>query len=370
MPCSTFMLKQGDAFLIGHNLDDSTLNPDGAIYINKRGITKRNISFHEILTGQPTQPTIHWTAKYGSVTFNTWGREFIDGGINEAGFYIQEMTLEETVYPQRAGQPVFFMQQWMQYLLDNFATVAEALDALNAVSIDGWPWHFFLADRAGNYSIVQFLDGTAQIHTGTGTIPVLCNTRYTTEQANLQHYAGFGGQEVVDLHDPQTERFVHAAYLLQTAPPQPTVEDAFTLLKHLERTTADLPEDDPAYNPLNPESRTRWAYVIDVTEQRVYYSTCAAPQRKFFDLSACDYDCQTPVQMLNIHADLAGNVTAAFRPYVAGSNQHYAEALLDLLTAPDGTNAFVTLFGGTRENIINAISNYPESLAQASSQNR
>ena len=50
------------------------------------------------------------------------------------------------------------------------------------------------------------------------------------------------------------ERFVHAAHLIENAPVSPTVEDAFAILKNLER------EGESG-------TSTLWSYVIDVKEE-------------------------------------------------------------------------------------------------------
>ena len=121
--CSTYMLREDSTFLIGHNLDMPYEIP-GMVVVNKRGILKTNISWHEIATSRkPSPPTISWTSKYGSVTFNPLGREFPDGGINEAGLYIQEMTLAGTEFPEDDKRPRMFMMQWMQFQLDNYDRV-------------------------------------------------------------------------------------------------------------------------------------------------------------------------------------------------------------------------------------------------------
>ncbi len=76
--CSTFMLQEDNTFIIGHNLDMPYEIP-GMVVVNKRCVSKTNISWYEIFTScKPTSPTISWVSKYGSITFNPLGREFPD----------------------------------------------------------------------------------------------------------------------------------------------------------------------------------------------------------------------------------------------------------------------------------------------------
>ncbi|MGD9001183.1 MAG: linear amide C-N hydrolase, partial [Anaerolineae bacterium] len=214
--CSTFMLFTDESFLVGHNLDNGRPVP-GTIVVNKRNVQKTGVSLHELLFGvEPPNPAITWTSRYGSITFNAWGKEFIDGGINEVGLYIHEMSLLGTRFPEDDERPRMFMMQWMQYQLDNYATVEEVLSNLSTIVLDGWFWHFFVSDREGNTAAIEFVDGVLTVYTGDSMpIPVLCNRAYPEELANLERYAGFGGEQPVRLRDKRTERFVHAAHMIQ-----------------------------------------------------------------------------------------------------------------------------------------------------------
>jgi choloylglycine hydrolase len=105
------MLRQPGAFVIGHNLDES-FDVRGAIVVNKRKVQKTSVSLVELVTGQkPPSPSTSWTSLYGSVTFCPFGREFPDGGFNEAGLYIAEMTLPDTRFPEDDQLPKMFMMQ-------------------------------------------------------------------------------------------------------------------------------------------------------------------------------------------------------------------------------------------------------------------
>jgi len=70
--CTTFCYQDGGALVFGKNYDWNV--EDGLVVVNKRGVVKTAM----IERGPAT-----WTSKYGSVTFNQYGREFPSGGINE-----------------------------------------------------------------------------------------------------------------------------------------------------------------------------------------------------------------------------------------------------------------------------------------------
>jgi len=341
--CSTFMLCKADTFIIGHNLDESFHVP-GVIVVNKRNVQKTNVSLLELLTAQkPPSPSTSWTSKYGSVTFNPFGREFPDGGINEAGLYIQEMTLAGTRFPEDDGLPRMFMMQWMQYQLDNLASVEQVLANLSQIILDGWAWHFFTCDASGNYAGIEFIDGQTHVFTGESMpIPVLCNTAYPQEVDNLKGYEGFGGDRPVDLNDKEIERFVHAAHMISHTPQAEPVDYGFDVLRTLER------------------GNTQWSYVIDVRGKSAYFSS-QGRKRKHLAMSAFDYSCDTPVKMLDIHSDLDGDVSAHFVDYSSELNRQLVREQVGVLDRSGDVTRAVESYGNSVSNVIEAIAGYPES---------
>src|ERR1700755_3020224 len=88
LACTTFCLKNKGEVLFGKNYDWNI--GDGLIFVNKRGVSKE---------GAADKNAARWVSKYGSVTFNQYGRENPSGGMNEAGLVIELMWLEWTKYP-------------------------------------------------------------------------------------------------------------------------------------------------------------------------------------------------------------------------------------------------------------------------------
>jgi penicillin V acylase-like amidase (Ntn superfamily) len=191
-----------------------------------------------------------------------------------------------------------FMMQWMQYQLDNYASVEEVLSNLSTIVLDGWTWHFFVSDREGYTAAIEFVDGDLNVYTGDSMpIPVLCNNTYPAELANLEAYAGFGGEKPVRLWHKGTERFVHAAHMIRNAPETVDSDYGFKILKKLER------------------GLTQWSIVIDVNQGRVYFRTSEGRKIKYFDMARLDFSPDTPVKMLDVHADLSGDVLDYFVDY-------------------------------------------------------
>ena len=194
------MLKSGINVIAGHNLDKGK-HAHGTVFINKRGINKQGKSWTELAYNKSVpNPKIEWTSKYGSVTFNRFCRDFPDGGMNEAGLFIEEMSLAGTSWPVDDSKPKIFMCLWMQYALDNFESIEQVVQSAHDFSIEGWSWHFFTADSNGNAAVIEFLDEKVVIYKGDDLpIPVLANTKYEKELEMIKEYEGFGGTKEIDL---------------------------------------------------------------------------------------------------------------------------------------------------------------------------
>jgi choloylglycine hydrolase len=344
------MLREVNTFIIGHNLDMPYEIP-GMIVVNKRGVSKTNISWYEISTSRkPTSPTISWVSEYGSITFNPitfnpLGREFPDGGINEAGLYIQEMTLTETKFPEDNKLPRMFMMQWMQFQLDNYKTVTQVLDNLPKIILDGWSWHFFVADRKGNCACIEFIEGKNIIYTGTTMpIPVVCNSIYSHELQLLKQYKGFGGRQKVDLKNKQTPRFVHAAYLIKNFIETSTTATSygFEILESMNR------------------GATQWSYIIDVTNKQVYFRTSIGKKIKYFDYGKIDFSCQSPVKIIDINSKLQDDVLEHFVNYSTRINEQFIQKAIESIDKDGTFSQQIESEDNTIHNVIKTMSSYPD----------
>jgi penicillin V acylase-like amidase (Ntn superfamily) len=76
--------------------------------------------------------SIEWTSKYGSVVATCFDNGSADG-INEAGLVANMLYLAETEYPTPTDndpRKPLALSAWAQYVLDNYATVDEAVKEL------------------------------------------------------------------------------------------------------------------------------------------------------------------------------------------------------------------------------------------------
>ncbi|WP_297091637.1 linear amide C-N hydrolase [uncultured Draconibacterium sp.] len=300
LACSTFKLQKGNALVYGHNLNEGDIGVPGLVFINKRGIFKKGRSWSEIITKDRLNPSSHsWISRYGSVTFNNFGKDFPDGGMNEAGLFIWEMN-EEADYPKNDSLPKLNQMNWMQYILDNFSTTAEAIKCASEVEIDGWTWHYFVGDAKGKTAAIAFIKGKVVVHSGDDMpIPALFNTPYKRELELLKYFEGFGGEYKPDINDPNVPRFVRTATLInQYNPETDPIDYGFYMLKTLRVY------DDP-----------EWSVLFDANGKNVYFRTRMSPEMKIVDMTKIDFNNSSPARVININTEFEADVLPRFKDY-------------------------------------------------------
>ncbi|HPW56703.1 MAG: linear amide C-N hydrolase [Thermoanaerobaculaceae bacterium] len=309
--CATFLMTRDDAVLVGHNLDDAANETPGMLIVNKRGIPKQSVSYRDLNSFSGRDKAVKrltWVSKHGSITYNVFGREFPDGGMNEVGLHVGEMTLLGSVYPSDPSLVKMYHHAWMQYLLDSFESVPEVLDSLAKVVPDGHcQWHFFVADRAGRSAVVEFEEGKTLTYAA-ATLPVRVSTNYTYPSClkRLAEFEGFGGTAPVDYGEKEKDRrFVWAAAMLRQAeadPAAPAHEQAFKILEQMWC------------------GANRWSLVLDPRQMRVWFTTDHNRKLRWVDFAAHDFACATPVLALDIQKDLGGDVSRSFVPFTDEMN--------------------------------------------------
>ena len=309
--CSTFKLQKGDSLIYAHYLNEPGTEVPGMVFINKRGIFKTGRTWGEIISKEKLNPSsLCWISKYGSVTFNLYGRDLPDGGMNEAGLYIWEMS-EKADYPKNDKLPKLSQMSWMQYILDNCSTLEEAISAAREIEIDGWDWHYFVADCHGNTAAIEFINNKVVVYQGEDMpMPGLFNTRYDRELELVKYYKGFGGQYEPDINDPFVPNFVKTATMIRDyKPTQNAVDYGFEMLRHL-------------------NNKADWNVIFDVRKQKVFFNTHLNPEIKSFSLNEIDFSNTSPVLILNMNIKAGGNILNQFHPYSEENMKNFIELSL------------------------------------------
>lgn len=325
LACTTFCLRAADRVVFGKNYDWAV--PDGMLVVNKRGVSRVAENDRD---GEP----MRWTARYGSVTFNQYGRDFPSGGLNEAGLVVELMWLDAGQYPSADDRRVVGSLQWIQYQLDTAATVGDVLasDAVLRIASQA-PLHYLVADRAGTVAAVEFLDGELVVHTG-DELPLAALTNDTYDRS-LRHLERVGGDGSAG--DPASlSRFAYAAHRAKGFTSSSDVED----VAYAFETLAQVAQGD----------YTQWSIVYEIDRGRLHVRTREQPAIKTLTLADLDFACSAPVQVLDLAVDVAGDVTPYLRDYTVALN-------VALIRASYRKTEFLA---NTPEAEVVALSRYPD----------
>ncbi len=121
--CTRVLYETGTGtYIVGRSMDWNDLKMETDFWIFPRGM-KRD--------GGVGPGSVTWTSKYGSVTISIYDMATSDG-INEAGMAGNLLYLAESDFgdPAARKKPTISVGAWLQYLLDNYGTVAETVEAM------------------------------------------------------------------------------------------------------------------------------------------------------------------------------------------------------------------------------------------------
>ncbi len=292
--CTTFCLRDGVRVVFGKNYD--WMIDDGLLFVNKRGVRR-----HSSTSGSPAS----WVSRYGSVTFNQFGRDFPSGGINETGLVIELMWLDGSIYPHPDERASVDNLEWIQYQLDTASLVEQVLASDTQVRIQaGQPLHYLVADSAGQVATVEFLNGRMVAHTGE-SLPVaaLANDSFAASWTFLQQLDAAG--QPVPEGPASLYRFARAANRVRsfsaTGAAEP-VDYAFATLAQVAQTS------------------TQWSIVYEADRGQVHFQTRASPSIKTLALDDLDFECALPVLMIDLHVFTGGEISSRLESYDPAAN--------------------------------------------------
>ena len=295
--CTAFYWKDSQSSYFGKNYDWHHQN--AYLITNKKFVWKKGFTI------RPWEKGPKWVSKYGSITFNQYGREFPNGGMNEEGLAAEVLWLDSTQYEKADSRPVLNQLNWVQYQLDNFATVAEVIAALpkyRLSPIEG-KIHYFICDRTSNCAVIEWLKGKSVVHSGNALSPkAITNHSYAESLAALpeNQLTMKVNQPIEGLDSTSLPRFIKISSLLKTE--MPSLLKSFELL-----------------NEVKMEKLTTWNIVYDQENFEIWYRTKANSELRKVNLKAFDYKCTSPVLMLDIHEG-RGDTTHLFTLYDSNKN--------------------------------------------------
>lgn len=282
--------------------------------------------------------TVTWESKYGSLVVSAYDIGTSDG-INEKGLVTSMLALVESDYGKPAeGGKVICMSTWAQYILDQHATVAEAVADLRKeefrvqtiVLPTGRPanMHLAISDATGDSAIFEYVNGKLVIHHGK-QFKVLTNSPTYDQQLAIMEYWKLAGGLTKSLPGTSNaaDRYVRASFLLGALPVETSknyisgspqqkfhFQSAMAVLSLMRSVGTPLGfslEDQPWV------SSTIWRTVSDSTNRIVVFDSAMAPATFWVKLDDLDFKPGAPVKKLQLaggktyHGDAADQFVEA-----------------------------------------------------------
>ncbi|MFH7807112.1 linear amide C-N hydrolase [Acinetobacter sp. BSP-153] len=276
--------------------------------------------------GMAGPKSIRWTSKYGSVVATGYDISTTDG-VNEKGLMANLLWLVESEYPnvQTAKKPPLSISLWAQYVLDNYATVNEAIQALEKepfiVVTDQVPGekrlatlHLSISDATGDSAIIEYINGKQVIHHGR-QYQVMTNSPTFDQQLALNSYwKQIGGTTMLPGTNRASDRFARASFYINAIPknatPDHSLASVFSVIRNTSVPFGLNTEEEPNI------SSTRWRTVVDHKRGLYFFESAVSPNVFWVDLKEINFkDGQT--KKLELGPDqamtYAGKANASFK---------------------------------------------------------
>ena len=280
--------------------------------------------------------SIAWTSKHGSVVVSGYEAGTTDG-MNDKGLVANILYLAESDYgtPPAKG-PFLSIATWAQYALDNYATVAEAVDGLRAEPFillapmlpngSEATLHLSISDASGDSAIFEYVGGKLVIHHGRQFTVMTNSPVYDQQLALNEYWQQIGGLTFMPGTNRAADRFARASFLLGAIPTKtdpnyiagvPGKSFAFQAVASVMGVQRAVSVPLGITTPDQPNiSSTIWRTVADQKNLIYYFDSATRPNTFWIDLGKVDLTPGAPVGKLTIAQGevFAGEVSGEFRP--------------------------------------------------------
>ncbi len=312
--CTRFIYTTGsDGYIVGRSMDWMQ-DPGTNLWAFPKGM-KRD--------GGVGDGSISWTSKYGSVVSSFYDVATVEG-MNDAGLVANTLYLTETDYgdAKASGKPLISVGAWTQYALDNYATVAEAVDALSkepfAIVAPTLPngsaagGHLSLADKTGDSAIFEYLDGKLVIHHDPKYTVMTNSPTFEKQLALSAYWEAIGGMNFLPGTIKSPDRFVRTSWALNAAPKETderlAVATAFSLIRAVSVPLGIKDKEEPNI------ASTIWRSVSDIGQKRYYFESSYSPTIFWVDIDKLDLSESAKPRELDLSTRpiIAGEASAKF----------------------------------------------------------
>lgn len=313
--CSRIKYETGTGtYIVGRGMDWNDPTAKTRLWIFPKGMHR---------DGGAGSKSIEWISRYGSVCASFYDAGTADG-INEVGLVGNMLYLAESSYgdPDKTGKPVISVGAWLQFFLDHYASVKEAVEAMRnppfTVVAPGLPngraamVHISLSDTTGDSAIFEYIDAELVIHHGPQYCVMTNSPTYDQQLALNAYWELVGGNNMLPGTISAADRFVRLSYNLKTSPKyedrQMAVASVFSQMRAI---GVPLGMEDPVHPNI---SATLWRAVSDHDARRYYFESTIKPAVFWVDLAKVDLEPGAPVKSIDVNGPeiLFGEISSQF----------------------------------------------------------
>lgn len=264
---------------------------------------------------------LRWTGRYASLVTTVYGIGTVDG-LNESGVGVHALYLKSTdVGARDPRRPGLHTGLWAQYLLDQAASVNEAVAAMEDFQLvmvgargRDATLHLAIEDASGDSAVIELDRGNVVVHHGR-QYTVMTNDPSYDEQLELLGTQDFSHPSR-DMPLPgnvnPVDRFQRAAYYTALLPEPHSQRQAVSGVMAIMRNVS-VPFGAPygEFGIYNTEYRT----VTDLVNRQYFFELSTSPNTIWvqFDKIAWPND-TTPLQLDPYDQSLVADVTAHLTP--------------------------------------------------------
>lgn len=300
--------------IVGRSMDWME-DPGSELWVFPRGLRR---------TGNAGPTSLEWTSRHGSVSVSFYGVATACG-INEQGLVANLLYLAESDYgTPAAGRRTMSIGGWAQYVLDSYATVAEAVADLKKESFtivapilpNGEPAvaHLAISDPSGDSAILEYIDGRLMIHHSRDATVMTNSPPYDEQLALDAYWKEIGGDVMLPGTIRASDRFVRTSYYLHALPASLSGPRAIAaVFSVIRNASAPLGITTPGQPNV---ASTIWRTVYDQKERVVYFDSATSPTVFWVPLAGVDVAAGAGVKRLPLKGGetYSGDASAAFQP--------------------------------------------------------
>jgi len=264
--------------------------------------------------------SIKWTSKYGSVSMSGYNAA-IDDGMNEKGLVANLLYLVESDYGT-SKNPTISIGALTQYVLDNYATVSEAVKGLQskplqvvAPSLPGGEkaaLHLAVSDASGDSAIFEFIKGKLVVHHSKEYKTMTNSPTYDEQLAINTYFKKIDGMAMLPGTNKATDRFTRANFYTNAIPKVKSAKEAVATAFSIIRN-ASVPIGITSPGEPNIAS-TLWRSVSDQKDLTYYFDSATAPSVFWVDIKKLNLKKNASVKRLDLknYPDYSGEVSSKF----------------------------------------------------------